>query len=277
MRIVEPNSAATNFLSRPLCRRYAVIVLTRISTLPVKAEADQSRTFCWAYGTLINGDAEVLGAWNSDGEQPIPVKVFGNLRDRGVEFVAHGVGNLIGAESAFMGTFGRAMLLPSIEQSVASTVAAVKPAHRAAVSNLLRAALGDADRAPSSVAPDEISRAVLRERYPKLLRQWDEAVAPFQPVAALPEPYRSLVRSADRTAFELHERLMKAIHRHGPFVDSVEAFDFVASALMRADRQYQRGAREGRLARSAVAMRSGLVPGRLRGVGVPTLAERVSP
>jgi transposase-like protein len=94
------------------------------------------------------------------------------------------------------------------------------------------------EQARSELASFQLSP--LGERYPSVVQLWGEALARFEPLFALPEPVRQLVRSADRTAMEVHERLTRAIHRHGPFSDSAAALDFVEDALLRAERSLDR-------------------------------------
>jgi hypothetical protein len=132
-------------------------------------------------------------------------------------------------------------------------LASVSSAHRSAMSALLRVAAAD--------PAEELVKVSLREipstSYPKILAQWGEAVAAFQPLFAIPEPYRHLVRSVDQTAAEVQGRLMRAIHRHGPFVDSGEAFRFAAAALQHADRQIYRELQARRIANETCVSRSG--------------------
>lgn len=272
MKTVINTSAIDTWLSRPLCRRYAVVAFSAASRLRVVGAVASSRTIWWALGTLINGDCEILGAWNSNDEGAIPAEVFGGLYDRGVEYITYASGDLTASRAAFSAAYPRAVLLPSIEQSLAAALASVRSAHRTVMSELLRAAAVDPAE-PVVAALPGISSADWRERYPRIMEQWDEAVAVLQPLFALPEPYRQLVRSVDRTAIEVHERLMRAIHRHGPFVDACEAFEFVAVALQRADQRLYRELEARRLARDTCVSRSGRVaPASGGALGTPALA-----
>lgn len=263
---------AKYWLSRPLCKRYSVATFSAASRLQVVGSVAPSRTIWWALGTLINGDCEILGAWNSNDDGAIPAEVFGGLYDRGVEYITYASGDLAASQSAFNAAYPRAVLLPSIEQSLAVALASVRSAHRTVMSGLLRAAAARPAE-PVVAALPGISSADWRERYPRILEQWDEAVAGFQPLFALPEPYRQLVRSVDRTAIEVHERLMRAVFRHGPFVDSCEAFEFVAAALQRVDQRLYRELEARRLARDACVSLSGRVaPASDGALGTPVLA-----
>ena len=259
------------WLYRPLCRRYAVVVFSAASRLRV-LDASPNRKIGWALGTLVNGDREILGAWNSNDGGVIPADVFGLLYDRGVEYITYAVGDLAALQPAFAEAYPRAVQLPSNEQSLAAALASVRSAHRPAMSRVLRAAVAD-PAAPETVSPPETSSADWRERYPKILERWGEAVAVFQPFFTLPEPYRQLVRSVDRSAMDVQERLMRAIYRHGPFANASEAFAFVAAALQRADRQLERERQARRLARDTCPSPSGrMAPISGRALGAPVLA-----
>jgi len=273
MKIPDTNVQRERWLSRPLCRRYAAVAFGTISKLPVNGRTSENRTIYWAFGSLINGESEILGAWSLGAESAIATMVFGDLHNRGVEFLRCGLGNLADVEAAFLATFRMAALYPSIEQTFAAAIDAVKPSHRVPMSSLLRAAIGDPDAGPTTVSLPGTSSEELRQKYPQILQQWGEAVAGFQPLLALPEPYRQLVRSVDQTAIGMQERLTRSILRHGPFIDSAAAFDFVVDALMRADLRLQRDAEAGPLARGALVSRSGRFASASGGaVGTPAMA-----
>jgi transposase-like protein len=249
-----------------------VVVFSTASRLPGTVAVVPNRKICWALGTLVNGDCEILGAWNSNEGGVTPAEVFGRLYDRGVEYVTYAVGDLPSLQPAFIEAYPRGVELPSIEQVLADALSSVRSADRPAMAHLLRAAVAD-PAPPETVVSPGISSADWRERYPKILEQWGEAVAVFQPLFALPEPYRRLVRSVDRTAMEVQERLMRAIHRHGPFADASETFAFVAAALQRADRMLERERQARRLARDACPLPSGRIgPISGRALGAPALA-----
>jgi len=273
MKNLDAKVAAREWLRRPLCRRYAAVEFSILPRLSVKSRRYENRTICWAFGSLIKGECEILGAWNLDTESVTTTEMFGDLRNRGVEFIRCGLGNLGDVEETFLATFRMAALYPSIEQTVASAVNAVKPRHRAFMANLLQPAVGDSAEVTAAAPLTSISSGELRQKYPEILAQWDEAVAGFQPLFALPAPYRQLVRSVGRTAIGMQERLMRSIHHHGPFVDSAEAFDFVVDWLVRADLRLQRDAQAEWIARDALASQSGRFgPASGRAVGTPVLA-----
>lgn len=259
------------WLRRPLCRRYSVVLASTFPNMRLRTSEEQTSAICWALGTLINGDREILGAWKLDEQGAIPAEVFGGLYDRGVEYITYVSGNLAASQPAFVVAYPRAIQMPSIEQSLAAVLASVRPAHRSAMSCLLRTAAANPAEQVTVSLPG-ISSAEWRERYPRILEQWCEAVAAFQPLFSLPEPYRQLVRSVDQTAIDVQERLMRAIQRHGPFVDVDEAFDFVAVALQRADRQLYRELSARRRSRDTCKRPGRIAPASVSALGTPTLA-----
>ena len=273
MKIFDPMQQRERWLSRALCRRYAAVVFSTLSEPSLETQLENNRTIYWAFGCLHNGESEILGAWNLDAESATMTAVFGDLYRRGVEFLRFGLGSLGDVEAAFLATFRMSAAYPSLEQTMAALIAKVKPFHRPAMATLLRAAIGDPHDASAAVSSVAISSEDLRKKYPGILVQWREAVAGFQPLFVLPEPYRQLVRSVDRTAIDIQGCLMKAIYRHGPFVDSGDAFDFVVDRLVRADLRLVRDAEGEEMARQAVHSKFGRFAAVPSGaVGTPTLA-----
>jgi transposase-like protein len=272
MKNFELEVQRERWLNHTLCRRYAAMVFSTIADLPLNGRPPENRTISWAFGCLVNGESECLGAWILDGTSATPANMFGDLHHRGVEFIRCGLGNLGDVEAAFNACFRNAVLYPSIEQTIAAAVGAVRPRHRAAMSGLLRASLGDADEPMGAVALAGFSSDELRQKYPGILGTWGEAVARFQPLFELPEPYGRLVRSVDRTAIRMQERLMRAIQRHGPFVDLAAAFGFVVDWLWRADLCIQRVGMDVALMRNVVRARLGRFLPVAAAVGAPSLA-----
>lgn len=227
------------WLSRPLCRRYAAAVFS--TALTPRRGADQPFAISWALGSLVNGEMEVLGTWfNADPGVAAPPAVFGDLYLRGAEFIRFGVGDLAGTEAAFRQTYRHAKLAPSISQALESAEARVSPRHRMAVSDALRRAAEVTDLELARAELARFQRTDLGQRYAVVTQQWWEALAGFQPIHALHEPLRELVRLTEQTAAVVRGRLERAIHRHGPFIDSAAALDFIAIALLGAERRLDR-------------------------------------
>jgi len=227
-----------NWLARPLCHRYAAAVFSRIQ---LRGSTAKSQAVCWVVGSSIDGEAEVLGAWSAvPGPWVASEMIFSALQARGTEFIRFCIGNPTGMGHQFTGAFERSEFVASVEQVLQSIQSQVPPRDRLEVSRHLRPA-ADAENleaARSELAKFQASR--LGERYPEVVQHWSDALAGFVPIYGLHPQLRELVRSADRTAAEVRERLTRAILRHGPFVDADAALDFVAGTLLRTEQSLDR-------------------------------------
>jgi len=244
-----------------LCRRYAAVVFSTARTTVRNGGAVFEQPIHWALGGLDRGEHELLGAWAPPDPDGAAASTFHELYLRGAEFVRFSVGEFPMALSAATTGTRVAGSAPSVEQMLAATLAPLMARHRSVMGDRLREISEASDLEAAFAVLSAIERSNLGERYPAVMRQWREALARLEPLFALPESLRSLVRSADRTAMEVHERLTTAIHRHGPFVDAVAAREFVASALQRAERRLDHG-------RLSATVRSG-TPAALRGRRLP--------
>lgn len=259
------------WLVRPLCRRYVAVVLST-SLIPFRGSTGRPRAVRWALGSLIDGEVEVLGAWPTESESgPAPELMFGELQARGAEFIRFGVGHLVGVEDEFTRLFGHGDVVASIECELESVLASVPPRYRLEVSRHLRAAADAATQEAGLSQLAEFQGSRLGERYPEVVRHWSDALAGFEPIYRLHPRLRGLVRSADRTAADMRERLTRAILRHGPFVDSDAALAFVADTLLRTEQRLDR-ARAAALAARQAAQASVAAGPAPHSLAVPTLA-----
>lgn len=237
MRLLDSDARRQRWLSRPLCRHYSSVVFSTVPAPQEFAEPDTRRTICWALGTLVDGDGEVLGVWNTDQSSPASPEVFGDLYGRGVVAIRFCIGNISGAEARAMKELRLASVIPSIEALLAGTAAQTRPRHRDAVLAILRAAAESEDLLSAQSELAIFQGSELGKRYPEIVRQWGNALSRFEPIYALHGRQRELVRSADRAAADIGGRLNLAIQRHGPFTDSAEALEFVAARLAKAEQQ----------------------------------------
>jgi putative transposase len=261
------------WLERPLCRRYGAAVFSCTGPFTPSVIAGQPQAICWALGSLINGESEVLGAWlDQDATTAAMPSVFGELQARGAEFIRFGVGDLAGAEASFKRTYRHGEIVDSVEQALESVTARVPLRHRQDVSVHLRAA-ADAEtveRGRSELA--KFQGSSLGEKYPDVVQLWSDALARFEPIFSLNEQLRGLVRLADRTAADVRGRLNRAILRHGPFSDSGAALDFVALSLARAEQRLDRERAIAKAARESGKRALRGSAGLAEAVGVPALA-----
>jgi hypothetical protein len=224
-------------LQQTLCRRYVAGVFNGMRV----AFGTGELKVCWVLGQQILLEVEVLGAWHHAAARRIPLStVFDDLHRRGVEFIRFGVGNLGDAAEAFCETFRLSQVVPSVEQELALVVAQVPMRHRGLVKDALRTAAEGPDLASAMTALAGFQRSVLGEKYPAVGRLWAVSLAGFQPIFELHPQHRALIRQADRTAMDVHEGVVRAVRRHGPFADEQAAFDFVCAALARAQQRLDR-------------------------------------
>lgn len=247
----EARSPIERWLKRPLCQRYYGAVFSSAPTTCEAACCREPGTIFWALGCLITGEAEVLGVWQIQAAHPpANASVFGELHERGAEFIRLGIGDLAEALLEFKRIYKTGELVESIEQSLEQVARLLPPRHRLDVLNCLRLAAEAASFEGAQLALAQFQDTELGKRYPAVVRRWDEALARFQPVYSLNRQLRGLVRSADRAAAKMREGLAQAIHRHGPFTDSANAIEFIATTLrgfelrLDRDRATARAARE---------------------------------
>jgi putative transposase len=230
------------WLSRPLCRHFVGGFFSTAIVLVRSLDGVQEQAVHWAFGCLLDGDCELLGAWARVGKGSVlPADVVADLEVRGVERIRFVVGSDLvdvgGGQR--VAPFG-ATELPSIEQTFAVTLAHVAPRHRGAVEFALRvvAAAGSGEAAGAALTAFE--RGQWGEMYPQIVAQWRLALTQLAPLFALPTSLRRVVGSGDRTAATLHRSLVRAIDRHGSFVSQAAALEFVVDALLRAERRLDR-------------------------------------
>lgn len=220
-------------LQRPLCHRYRIVAFTTAQVAVHTGEGIQSDVFGWALGFLPNTEAEILGLWSQADESG---DVIRNLRQRGVEriaFVVDAGWHEVAEET--LGTYPRATKAPSTEHFVRRATEPLKRKLRAAASADLRAAFGGdseaallgAVQAVAMSASDQASRLVEAQQLRRSL-------------AELSEDDRRFALAADRTVTVLLEELSRAVQLNGYFFDQDAAIEFIAKALLGAERRMDR-------------------------------------
>ncbi|WP_415655590.1 transposase [Roseateles sp.] len=269
----DVQSSIDRWLTRPLCRRYVGAVFCSTPTSSVANGRRESAVIFWGLGRLATGEVDVVGAWLSrEMGTPAPASMFGDLRSRGAEFIRLGVGNLEGVDNAFKQIYRHSEFVPSMEQELEAVLALVALRHRATVAGQLRAVAEAKEADARRAGLEKFQASCLGERYPEVAERWARALAGFEPIYKLSAQLRGLVRSADRTAAEVRGRLTRAILRHGPFVDSTAALEFVATTLDRAEQRLDRERAVAVAAREAGSTTLRRHPPIAGAVSVPALA-----
>lgn len=225
-----------------LCCRYLAVLFGWLPLPENHAGGGTTQGPLWALGVDNEGQGELLGVWSQADAAALPLqRAFVDLKLRGVENIRFVVGSDLGG-------FGDGLLaeslgakdLPSIEQTLAVTVAQVPPRHQGAVASALCALAAAGSSEAASAALRAFERGQWGERYPQIVVQWRLALAQWAPLFALPAALRRMVVSGDRTAANLHAGLVRSVGRHGCFANQAAALDFVTGALLRAERRLDR-------------------------------------
>jgi transposase-like protein len=235
---VDPDCAIDLCRSGLLCQRYLILHVSSATVgMPGRGQPSET-TIAYCLGVLQDGDSEifVLSGPVGDGATCCPVG-WEQLRDRGVESVRFVVSPDVGLASKVSGVFEGASVMPSLQSLLAEQVAGMPPrllaSARPALEQLCSALTAQA-------AQGALKRAAATEwaaAYPAQLAQWRDVVLQLRPVHALPARLRRVLRWADTCAAVLNRTLVRAIERHGPFVDRADAESFAAELLLRSRRR----------------------------------------
>ena len=164
---------------RPLGRRYLLGIFDAAVVRWRDGDGLRDHPVHWAFGWLVDGECEPLGAWIGSGSGPdIAAQIVADLQHRGIERIWHVTGTDIDAVLARV--------------------------------------------------TDAFSRTALSSSVDRL------------PMDTCVPPRRRMPSSAELAAEHFHERLVRAIRRHGSFESRAAVLDFVAGALQRAERRLDR-------------------------------------
>lgn len=218
---------------RPLCRGYRIAVFTEAQINIHENGGSQRLRFGWALGLLPNTEAEVLGLWMQ------PTATAGVIRDfheRGIERIAFVIdAGWQAAAEEVLSAYPRARRAPSTEQFVRRATAPLKRRLQAAAAADLRTAFSGGSEtalfgavlAATMPAPDQASRLVEAQQLRRSLAEFSEQERRFLLVA-------------DRTATVLVDELSRAVQLNGYFLNQDAAIEFVAKALLGAERRMDR-------------------------------------
>lgn len=177
---------------------------------------------------------------------------FEDLQSRGVETIRFVVcGDSVAVQDACRPAYPDATVLPSPALAVERSLAQVAPRHREAVAGALRAFVLAGSFDAARAALDDFAAGRWGQAYPALSALWRCALAELEPLFGLPLPRRRVVLEGDGAVQRLHQRLVRAVDRHGVFSDAGAAESFVAAALAR----WEHGPRRTRSRAAAAADR----------------------
>lgn len=223
----------------PLCCRYSVAFFSELS-IQVREGAITARTHTvqWGLAFLNDGGCEMLGTWfaPSSGEM-LWRGMLEDLKIRGVEtvrfFVCQDPAQLrADACGAYPGT----TVLPSLGHLLSKSLAEVAPRHRRALADAVREITASASAQAARDALNELAGGSLGASYPAVIERLRAALDQLEPSYALAPRLRRVLLGGDGVVQQLHQKLIRAVARHGTFENREAAMSFVGAALARAER-----------------------------------------
>jgi putative transposase len=258
----KTNTAASESLSPPLCCRYLLAVLDRLSVKVGEEGRIRDNVLHWGLGVLSDGQRELLGVWH----QSAAIGTFwhavsDDLKLRGVEKIRFVEGIYATEIEPRMGpSYLGATALPSIGSFMLQIAADLPTRDRAGACGFLADLYAAETAQGARTALDYFAARPLGAKHAALVRRWRIALEQIGPLYALVPRVRRIVRSADIAAQELNRTVSRAVGRRGCFPSLEAATSFVAETLFRAEISFggdpaaRAGYRAGRLnARSGIA------------------------
>lgn len=223
----------------PLCRGYEAVLF---DAQPLQVWGDEvvaNRAIFWALGLTEGGQWDVLDVRPSSGAGLSGWSgVFGDLKSRGVERVRvftfperEDVGRVAGA------AFPQAISLPSLGWLQRTSLMQVPPRDRPAVADAVERICSARSLAVAKDILDAFAKGSLSARCAASVDLWRAALEQLAPYYALPEQSQRHIRSGEGILQGLHEAVVRAVTRHGPFADAGAALSVVLEALQRAGRR----------------------------------------
>lgn len=226
---------STDWGTVPLCRRYQVVHLNSLN-VPV-GERGTIQSPLWALGFLGEDESETLGTWLAPSQE-----ILEDLKCRGVEkvrfFVCDDPAQLrADACNAYPGT----TVLPSMGHLLSQSLAEVAPRHRRALADAVREITASASAEAARDVLNELAGSALGASYPAVVERLCAALGQLEPLDALSQRLRRVLLAGDGIVQQLHQKLIRAVARHGSFEDREAAMSFVGTALARAERLLDAG------------------------------------
>lgn len=213
-RIVEE---MTEWQNRPLDRVYPVLF---IDALVVKIRDGQvtNRPVYTAIGVTVDGERDILGLWVGSGGEGAKfwLQVLTEIKNRGTEDVCIVVcDGLKGLPEAIEATWHLAVIQTCVLHLIRNTFRLASRADWDAMARALRpvyTAVSEADAKEQLVAFAE----VWAEKYPAILRLWENTWAEFAPFLDYSPEIRKVIYSTNAVE-SLHARMRRATRARGHF------------------------------------------------------------
>jgi transposase-like protein len=203
--------------SRPLDRVYPVIFIDAIH-VKIRDGAVANRPIYTAVAVTVDGDRDILGLWVGDGGEGAKfwLTVLTEIKNRGVDDVCIVVcDGLKGLPDAIGATWPLAVVQTCVLHLIRHTFRLAARQHWDSVARALR---------PVYTAPTEAAAkerlveftATWGERYPGIVRLWENAWAEFVPFLAFEVEVRRIIFSTNAVE-SLNARFRRAIRARGHF------------------------------------------------------------
>lgn len=229
---------ASEWQSRPLCRRYLLLHVQPLSVPVLEEGFERNQTVRWGLGVLADGQYEVLGM------RSLPAsgatgwhELFEDLRIRGVESVRFVASNEPMEVSATLrAAYPDATVLPAMGQLLRQSLAQVAPRHRNAGAEALGGLCSAGTAQAARAALTALAASPWGASNVAVVEHWSAAVERLAPFYALATRLRRLILSGDEAAERVGRTLQRAVARSGNFPSETAAVAFTSEVLDRVDR-----------------------------------------
>jgi putative transposase len=243
------------WLRQPLCCQYLVVLFDALRVQVQEGGAARDKTIYLGLGMLVDGSHEVIGLWNDPAPGAIGWRnLFVHLKHRGVEGIRFfGIDAPKGLATALRAAFPAATLQPSIAQLICLSLSEATAKDRQPLAAALRPIYAAGGAAGAQAALAAFAAGPWGAKYPAIVKRWRAALKPLAAFFALAPQARRTILWAVHLIEDLHQRLSRAIGRHGPFAGEQQALVVVWLAL-------QRELRGARLHEARAALREARTP-----------------
>jgi putative transposase len=220
-------------LTWPLCCQYQVALFDALRVQVQEEGAVRDRTIYLGLGMLADGSHEVMGLWNDSAHgATVWHQLFVDLKNRGVEGVRFfGIDAPKDLSNALRAAFPAATLQPSIAHLIRVCLSEATAKDQKPLAAALRPIYAAGSVAGALAALESFTASPWGVKYPAIVKHWRAALKPLAAFFALPSKARRNILSAVLIIDGLHQRLGRAIGRHGPFVSGQGAIAVIWAAL----------------------------------------------
>jgi len=233
----KTNAGLAGLLTAPLCCRYLLAVFDDTHIAVGQGEDACNQVLRWGLGTLLDGQLELLGVWQSAStDETLSARISEDLQLRGVEEIRFVAGlQSPGFERAQDALCLGAEALPSSSHLSLQIGTKLRAQDREAGSDFSASlfSASTAERAGAALA--KFAASPVGVKCPELVEGWRLAIQQLSPFYASAPRIRRVVRNADAAAMQLSRAMRRAVNRHGCFYSLEAATSLVAETLIRAE------------------------------------------